>query len=180
MIELGKPLKTYQPNMKTFYILSGAAVICCFIGVICIWSGVNRFYAPPSILDEMSLGGASRKNSLTNSIVIAAVNLIVSLGCVAAAIFQKSVRLEIYENGLVSRRGRKREAATWNAIQSVKEHKFDSVTHGPDIRRRTIRYFGTVHTDDGREILLRGIENVRDAAAQIAQLCGLELQRANV
>ena len=65
-------------------------------------------------------------------------------------------------------------------IQSVKEHKFDSVTHGPNIRRRSIRYFGTVHTDDGREIMLRGIEHVRDAVAQIAKHSGLELQRVNV
>jgi len=180
MIELGTLLKTYQPNMKTFYILTGVAVICCFVAVICIWSGFNRFYAPPSILDEMSLGGASRKSRQTNSMVIAAINVIVSLGCVAAAMFQKSVRLEIYKNGFVSQRGGNCESVNWNAIQSVKEHKFDSVTHGPDIRRRSIRYFCTVHTDDGREILLRGIENVRDAGTQIAQRCGLELQRGNV
>ncbi|MEP3480594.1 MAG: DUF6585 family protein [Fuerstiella sp.] len=180
MTALGKPLKTYQPNMKTFYILMGVAVICCFIGVICVWSGINRFHAPPGILDEMSLGGASRKNSLTNRIVIATINVIMSIGCVAAAMFQKSVRLEIHEKGLVSRRGRLRESIRWNAIQSVQEHKFDSVTHGPDVRRRSIRYFVTIHTDDGNEILLRGIEDVRDAGVQIAQHCELELQRVTV
>jgi len=177
MIDLGDPTETYTANMKTFYILLAVAVICCLIGIISVWSGISRFNAPIGILDEMGFGKSARKNGLITSIIIASINLIVSGGCVAAALFQKSVRLEIYENGLVSQRGKKREAMLWKEIQQVKEHKFDSVTQGPNLRRRAIRFFVTIHTDDGREVLLRGIENVRAAGARVASRCGLELEK---
>lgn len=177
MNDLGTHLQTFHANQVTFNVLVGVAVVCSFVATLALWMAVSRYNAPPSVLDEMGFGKSARSNGLVTGGVVALLNVLVAIGCVAAAWYQESVKAETYSNGLVSCRGKRIEHVKWTGIRHVVEHRFESVTHGKEHRRRSVRYYVNVHTVDDRVILLRGIENVRRAGELIAQQCDLELQR---
>ena len=177
MIELGTHIHTFGTNKVTSYVLVGVAVVCSLFAAFALWLAISQYNAPPGVLDEMGFGESSRKDGLLTGSVIAALNLLVAIGCVAASRYQNSVRAELYEEGLVSYRGKRIQTAKWTDIERVVEHRFESITHASRNRRRSVRYYVKVHTFDQQVILLRGIENVRRAGELIAQQCDLELQQ---
>ena len=178
MSHFGSHITTFATNRVTYWILIGVAAICSFFAALTIWIAIGQYYAPPSALDEMSFGQTARRDGLITGGIIGGLNLFIAVGCIAAARYQNSVRAELFEHGLVSYRGKRVHQIAWRDVERVVEHRFESLTHTPSHRRRSVRFYVTVHGDD-REILLRGIENVRRAGELIADRCGLSLQRVN-
>ena len=163
---------SYRCDKRGLYILIGVSAMCMVWSALAMWMAFDRYQAPPSALDEMGFGESARKDSLVVGGGIGLFNLIVSFGCAAAAWFQNSVRVDIYDDGFVSRRGSRTYEIVWGDVSSVNEHKFVS---RPEGRQKSVRYYVVVHTHSGEEILLRGIEHVRGVGERIARQAGVEL-----
>ena len=175
--ELGNQVDTFRASAKPYYILLGVAGVCLLVSGLAIWHGLDRYYAPPGILDEMSFGASARTDTLVVGLLISVVNTLIALGCAAAAWFQRTVRLDVHQQGFVSRRGGRRLSAKWNDVKRVIEHKHKTRSSDGGISVRSTRYYVVVQTRDGREILLRGLDGVRRAGQLIATKAGVPVSR---
>jgi len=175
--DVGSLVESHRCNMTPVYVFAGLAVVCLVAGTLAFWLGYSKFHAPPSILDEMSFGDSSRKSALVNGSIIGAINLLIALACIAAAMFQMSVKADLHERGLVACRGRKRDVVPWGEVAEVNLRRDDTLTFGVHYRRRVVRFVVDVKKQDGSLIELRGLQNMGSVAASIATAAGVEVRR---
>lgn len=177
--QFGQLIASHRCNMTPVYVFGGVAVVCLLAGAMAFWLGYSRYHAPPSILDEMSFGESARKSALMNGSIIGAINSLIAVMCIPAAMFQMSVKTDLYERRLVVCRGRKRHAIPWAEVAEVNLRRDETVTFGSNSRRRVVRYVVDVKKQDGNVVELRGLRDMGQVALSIARMAGLEVGRTS-
>ena len=170
--DLGPLVKRFSPNISTFAILLTVSIICFFVAIVSGMNAISKYASPPGTLDvlnpEIRLGAARTAGMIGIS------NLLISLGASLGAWFQKSVQVVIYENGFVSKRGLKKSQAKWDEVESVVEHFVSRKRNGP----RANRFHTIVRTYDGQEVLIQGLNHIRQIGETIARRSRRVLKKA--
>ena len=176
--DFGHLMVSHRCNMTPVYILVGVAVVCLLAGTMAVWLGYSRYHAPPSILDEMSFGRSARKSALTNGMIIGTLNVLVAMGCIPAALFQMSVRADLYERAVIVHRGRKNQVIRWEEISSVTLRREETQTFGANYRRHVVRFVVDITRAEGSVVELRGLKDIPTVAADVARHADVPLGRA--
>ena len=167
---LGRSVRVFRSNQTTVKVLYGTAVVCVLVIVTSCVMAYNRYTAPPSILDEMSFGASARRSAVFNACVISGFSLIVAIGCVGMAEFQKSVKLIIHQNGFLYVRGRQEQKVSWPDILLIHKRKDITRTYGANYNRRVVRWYIDVHRRHGDVVTIGALEDMHGAADELIRL----------